>query len=79
MKLVQIYSKIYSKITIITNFLAFFSVVIFEFFPPGSGSRRENECGSGSTALVLAYTNYSFIYLLTATSWRTATSMILAQ
>ena len=32
MKLVQIYSKIYSKITIITNFLAFFSVVIFEFF-----------------------------------------------
>ena len=25
---------------------------IFQFFPLGSGSRRENECGSGSTALL---------------------------
>ena len=29
-----------------------YSVVIFQFFPPGSGSMRENECGSGSTVLV---------------------------
>ena len=30
-----------------------FSVIIFQFFPPGSGSGKnpENKCGSGSTAL----------------------------
>ena len=28
-----------------------FTVAIFQFFPPGSGSIREIECGSGSTAL----------------------------
>ena len=28
-----------------------FSVFSLKFSPPGSGSGRENECGSGSTAL----------------------------
>ena len=46
MELVQTYVLIFIKLMIISNFLAFFSIVIFNFFPPGSGSRRENECGS---------------------------------
>ena len=39
MELVQIYFKFFN-----TKFLAFF--VIFQIFHPGSGSRREKECGS---------------------------------
>ena len=34
-----------------TNFLSFFSFFL-KYFPSGSRSRRENECGSGSTALL---------------------------
>ena len=41
------------KFTIITNFLAFLLLLFLNFLPSGFGlgSRRENECGSGSTAL----------------------------
>ena len=46
MELIQIYFNNFNKITIITNLFAFFVVVIFQFFPPGSGSGRESECGS---------------------------------
>ena len=48
----------FNKITIANNFLAFFQFFFFNFslLDPysecGSGSRRKNECGSGSTALL---------------------------
>ena len=45
MQFVHIYLIIISTI-----FLHFFPL---KFFPLGSRSRRENECGSGSTALVI--------------------------
>ena len=53
MELVQIYFTFLNKFTIITNFPFHFFCIIFQFFPPGSGSgsRREIECRSGSTAL----------------------------
>ena len=61
MELVQTYVLIFIKLMIISNFLAFFSIVIFKFFPPGSGSRRDDADprGSGSTALAsnLVYTD----------------------
>ena len=55
MKLVQIYFKIFNKIQIITNFLAFFPVLHFPSMDPDIG---ENEYGSdsGSTALLIAKT-----------------------
>ena len=55
MKLVQIYFKIFKKIQIITNFLAFFPVLHFASMDPDIG---ENEYGSdsGSTALLIAKT-----------------------
>ena len=54
MELVQIYFKKINKVAVISNFLAFFlsSVDKFTLLDPdthiecGSGSRRENECGS---------------------------------
>ena len=61
MKLVQIYFKKPNKVAVISNFLAFFQFLVdkFTLLDPdpdpliecGSRSRRENECGSGSTAL----------------------------
>ena len=44
MELVQIYSKMFNEITIITNFLAFFLLLLFNFSDP---------CESGSTAVKL--------------------------
>ena len=48
MELVQIYFQNLNKSAINTKFLAFFSFYL-NISPPESGSRRENECGSGST------------------------------
>ena len=51
-------SKIFNKLVVITNFHAFFLFLFdnFSLLDPDlhmeSGSRSENECGSGSTALV---------------------------
>ena len=64
MELVNIFLPVLflNKITISTNFLAFFQFSSnFSLLVPdphiecrsGSGSRRENECGSGSTALAM--------------------------
>ena len=51
MELVQIIYFIFrNKILVSTNFHAFFLFFLLKFFTPGSGSRRENGCGSGSTA-----------------------------
>ena len=54
MELVQIYFKKLNKVAVISNFLAFFQFLVdkFTLLDPdphiecGSGSRRENECGS---------------------------------
>ena len=57
MELVQIYFINFNKITIVSYFLAFFLYLFFSFslLDPDqrikSGSRGENECRSGSTAL----------------------------
>ena len=57
MELVQIYFINFNKITIVSYFLAFFLYLFFSFslLDPDqrikSGSRVENECRSGSTAL----------------------------
>ena len=48
MEFVKIHFKNSNKLAIITNFLVFFfyfSDFIWNILPPGSGSRRENECG----------------------------------
>ena len=42
-----------NEITITIDFLVCFYVFSLKFSPPGSVPRRENECGSGSTALVM--------------------------
>ena len=44
---------IWIKLAVITNILPFFQFFCKNYFPPwpGSGSRRENKCGSGSTTL----------------------------
>ena len=58
MEIVQIYFKNLNKLAFITNFLAFFLFLFdnFSLLDPDlhmeSGSRSENECGSGSTALI---------------------------
>ena len=41
----QIYFKNLNKLADFTNFLSFFQFY-FYFLPPGSGSSRQNECGS---------------------------------
>ena len=54
MELVQkMYFKNVNKTYNYYQFPYIFSVIIFQFFPPGSGSGKnpENKCGSGSTAL----------------------------
>ena len=51
MDLVQIYLNSLNKVLIITNFLALFFLCIFAIFL--SWIQEGNECGSGSTALVL--------------------------
>ena len=50
MEPVHNYLIFYNEITISTNFLAFFCFIL-KFSTPRSGSRRENDCGSESTAL----------------------------
>ena len=53
-----------NKVAVISNFLAFFQSLVdkFTLLDPDphieSGSRRENECGSGSTALVVGLNGY---------------------
>ena len=42
--------KIWINLQLLPIFLHF-SVFILQIFPPGSGSRSENECGSGSTGM----------------------------
>ena len=53
MELVQIYLIFLNDAPINTNILEFFLLIFFNFFPLGSGPRRENE--SGSTALPPPY------------------------
>ena len=43
--------------SLLSNFLPF---IFLNFLPPGSRSRRENECGSGSTALPSTLANSQF-------------------
>ena len=68
MKLVQIYFKKLNKVAVISNFLSFFQFLVDKFtlldsdpelhIECGSGSRRENYSGSGSTALHFNYIKF---------------------
>ena len=54
MELVQIYFKTLDKVTVISNFLAFFLLLVDKFTlldPDPGGKMNVDPCGSGSTAL----------------------------
>ena len=61
-ELVQTYLNLFNKSTI-TQFpsILIFSALL-QFVPPGSGSKRENKCGSrsGCTALIQMFTSYRY-------------------
>ena len=72
MKIGQIYFNNLKNLQLLPIFLHFFCFYLTTF-PPGSGSRSENECGSGSTALVYTDrkrgTNFPTLVILVSHKW----------